>query len=459
MKRKLQRGIVLLLSCLMVLFAIYGCGNKITHTSTTDAALDPESSEDDTISDLPEDLRYDTANWPKLQHYIQTPIVEKDVEGYVYISLMNQDCDFYPGAVYNGVAFDIITREYFKPSDIKIEFTGKTKCEIRVTERNEEFQHIALNTATGNYNIDGQQPYHYLCIQNVDLKTLGQKNSDARYAADAYAALLQNGYANANDYAALVEKYVEPYTNLFQNYISSYANQKPRQVTDYNAYSVNLIFDQRQYVEETIEYIDVHIGDRTYRVNFGQWRIHENVMAETAQPNKGVALGTVAILGASGNSPYANGYMKVDNAVSFVAQDDIVLRGLRIADNTEAEILGAQVECTNRSNSINYFLSGTDSVKVEKGSKLNMSLYLYSDSFKEYEMSMTSVVYIDYVLASTSAEYTMAIPCKISRYNKLWDTYCLKFLGVDVGEYYHYFGDEIMETCWVSEIPESWQKK
>lgn len=458
MKRKMWKRIAACFGCLALLASVAGCAVAPDTTAPTGNASDTTSCEATGTTPPAEDMRYDPSTWPKLQPYSQKPVMEADPEREVYISLKNQNCDFYPGVVYNGAAFDIITKSYFQPEEIQVHFPGETKCEIRVAERNEEFQNIAFNQGTNGYNMDGQQPYHYLCLQGVDLQTLGQQSSDARYAAEAYSSLVQNNQAEGNDYTALIEKYVDPYNALYQGYMDAYTNQNSQKVTDYNAYTVNLIFDQQKYAGETVEYIDVVIGDSTYHVEFGQWRFHTEPCEGIGETNKGVNLGTIAILGASGDSPYAEGYMKLSEAIRFSAKDEILLTGLRCADGTPAEILGAQVASTSAGSSIDYYWNGRDSVKVDNGSSVVMSVYLYSDSFQEYEMSMTSVLYVDYVLSSTGAEYTMAIPCKIARYNKLWDTYCLAFLGVDVGEYYHYFSGEVMELYWIDEIPESWRK-
>ena len=72
---------------------------------------------------------------------------------------------------------------------------------------------------------------------------------------------------------------------------------------------------------------------------------------------------------------------------------------------------------------------------------------------------MTTTIFVDYIVVSTGEEFTFMVPCQLMRFNKMWDTYCLAFLGIDVGEYYHYFRDEVMEVCWINEIPESWRKE
>lgn len=452
MEKKKQKRLAILLSCLVLLTSMVGCSN--VHDSTL-----PTPSEGTAATNPTEVFRYDPSDWPQLVAYTQKPVLSALGEKDIYISLKNQNCDFYPDAVYNGVAFHIITRNHYQPDEISVIFPGETPCEVKVTKHSEAFQKIALDAETDTYNDFGQQPYHYLCMQDIDLFSLGQQRSNANYAAEAYNHLVQNNQASVEDFEDLIQNYVDPYNALFQSYMGAYADQGTQKQTDYNAYTINLIFDQEKYIEETINYIDLNVGDAEYHLEFGEWRIHEESFGGANQALKGIKLGTVAILGASGDSPYAKGYMKMNSAIRFNTNEDIVLKSLRCVDGTEAEILGAQIENATEDNSINYFWNGKDPVRVESASNLAVSLYLYSDRFKEYEMNMTTIIYVDYVVSSTGAEYTFSVPCRISRHNKLWDTFCLAFLGVDVGEYYHYFGDEVMELYWLNEIPESWRKE
>ena len=457
MMRKTWKSIAAWLGCLTLAASVTGCTTAPVPTEPSAEKTQPASTSEPSISLATEAVSYDPSAWPQLKPYSQEPLLEADPEREVYFSLNNQDCDFYPDAVYNGAAFDIITKGSFRPEEIQVSFPGKTKCEVRVTERSEEFQHIAWNQETSSYNLDGQQPYHYLCMHCTDLQTLGQQSSDARCAAEVYASLVQNNQAGEQDYKALMETYVEPYSTRFQEYLDGYMQQASQKVTEANAYTVNLLFDQQSYVDETVEAIDVSVGGQSYHVELGQWRFHASAPESSGKSGKGVALETVAILGASGDSPYAEGYMKVDEAIRFRAEEDILLTGMRFADGTPAELLGARVTNTSAT-SMEYFWNGRDPIRMDSGSNVSMTLYLYSARFREYEMSMTGTVYVDYVRASTGAEDTMAVPCKISRYNRMWDTYCLAFLGVDVGEYYHDFSGEVMELNWMEEIPEGWRK-
>ena len=441
MKESTRKIIVLLLICSALLFLMPGCsGGQEVGLTEPQVLADP-------------------SQWPEVETYTGSPILEADSDREIYISLANQDCDFYPGLPYSGVVFSIISRTEYSPEEIDVSFPGETSCKVTVRNHNDYFQDIALNRETGNYGPDGQQPYHYLCLQNVDLQELAQKRSDASYAKDAYNALVELNRATDAAYAALIDTYVIPYQNLYEEYISQYIEQSVERLTEYNVYLVSLTFEQKRYVDETVEYIDVTISDKTYRVEFGQWRFHREGWPEKDQGHKGINVAVIGVVGVSQDSPYAEGYLRTPDAFRFSTQEDIFLTGLRCTDGTDAEILGAQIACTSPDNSINYFWDGAGPVKVDKGSNVIASIYLYSEKFKEYEMNITTTIYVDYMLVSTGEEGSFAVPCNFPRVNSEWDTCCLAFLGVDVGEYYHYFRSEMVKVGWIDEIPEGWRKK
>ena len=83
----------------------------------------------------------------------------------------------------------------------------------------------------------------------------------------------------------------------------------------------------------------------------------------------------------------------------------------------------------------------------------------FTSAEKEYEAGLTGFLYLDYTLVNTGAEYTVAVPCRMNRNNSAWDTYCLAFLDVDVGEYYHYFQKEFLQLQWLDQLPDAWRKE
>ncbi len=458
MKRNIWKILAVCLCCTTLLGMVTGCAGDFEPTGTSGTETQPkETSPSAEPTDATDGIVYDPSTWPKVTEYTGSPIFEADPDREIYISLQNQDCDFYPGMVYTGAAFEIITKEYYKPEEIKIVFPGKTRYKTKVTERNDEFQHIEWDEMPGyNFHSDGQHLFHYLCLHHADLRTFAQMQSDSDFAGAVWNELSHKGKMTEEIFNDLDGNYMKPLEELKEQYMEAYTGQD--KVTDYNAYSVNVDFDQKHYVDETIEYLDITIGEKTYRVEFGQWRIHANAPIELTQSPKGVKVGDNTIQNTGGDSPFGGGYVKT-GWIRFSTESDIAVVGLRCSENSDIEILGAQIKGGAEDGSMDYLWDGKSPLNVAKGSAVEMSLYLYSDGFKEYEMARTCFFYVDYVTVSTGAKGTMAVPCHLSRHNRFWDTYCLMFLGVDLGEYYHYFPRESMQIYWLDELPESWRKE
>lgn len=437
--------------CGIICLLLAACTPDTINQETTDAPTTTGIG----VENLTE---YDPAMWPVLLPYTGTPLLEADPEREIYVSLSNQDCDFYPGLPYQGIAFDLFTRTAYAPEDISVELSIQSGYHVSVTVLDDAFQHIDLDPETNCYGYGGQMPYHYLCIQDVDLHTLGQLRSDAEHAGDIYySKLVPQNLATQEDYKTLIEGYVDTYTAMNQPYQDAYRAQGDTLLTDCHVYSINITFDR--YRDETVEYLELRLGDETCRIDFGQWRFHSQEPEELSFKHKGINTDAAAIVATPYDSPYAGGYINLYEAIRFTTNEDITLTGLRWAGGGALEVLGARIESTTDGSAMDFMWDSSQPRILDKGTGAKLSVYLYSETLKEYEACFTGFLYLDYTLVDTGAEYTVAVPCRIKRYNSELDTYCLAFLGVDVGEYYHYFQDEILQVQWLDEIPGSWRKE
>lgn len=448
MEQYMKKMTALLLVCIAMLFWTAGCGNSGDPAETTEPAVTTESG-----------ISTDPALWPTVaKDYAAGPIMEADPNREFYISLQNQDCDFYPGAPYNGVFFYIITKQAYSPDEIKVSFPGQTKCiGITVTNQNDTFQQIPISDDPAVFVSSDQMPYHYLCLQDIDLAALAQKKSDAGCASAAYNALVAKNQATDEDFKRLVEGYIMPYQALYDQYIGEYKAQSAERLTDHSAYRINILFDPEKYAEETVEHIDITFGGNTHRVEFGQWRFHQENWPTSGEDTPGVLMYSMGVVGVSDDSPYAQGYLRTPQALRFKATEDIVLTGLRCTDGTNATVLGAKLESASAEASMDLYWDGTSALTLKAGTNVTGSVYFYSDIFKEYEMGMTTTIFIDYIVAATGETHTLSMPCLFPRNNNLWDTYCLAFLGEDVGEYYYYLPGDMLNVYWIREIPEDWR--
>ena len=92
--------------------------------NTDPVGTEQGSTPDETLSPVaytrPEFEGISTDDWYTVPAYTGTPLIEADPNRTVYISLQNQDCDFYPQVFYAGISFKILSTEHVSPSDIKV---------------------------------------------------------------------------------------------------------------------------------------------------------------------------------------------------------------------------------------------------------------------------------------------------------------------------------------------------
>ncbi len=445
------------LCCAALLGLMTGCAGDFEPTGTSGTETQPkETSPSTEPTDATDGIVYDPSAWPKVTEYTGSPIMAADPNREFYISFANQDCDFYPSTMWIGLGFDLFTKTDYSEKDISVKLPVQFPYEVTIVKRDEEFQHIAFDFETGGYGIDGQQPYHYLCMQGIDLHDLGQKSSDASCAAGIYNSLLMANQATMEDHQTLMGGYVEPFSELRQKYVDAYKAQGTDAITDCHLYSITISFDNKKYKDETAEYVDITFGGETHRVEFGQWRFHSQDPEELSYAPKGFSLRSPAVLGTVFDTAYADGYIGLD-LMGFTTTEAVTLTGLRWSGGGDLEVAGAKFQSKAENSNADFLWDGKQPLMLDKGVGANLVVYLYGERLKEYEMAFTGFLYVDYVLTDTGKEYTAAIPCKQNRRNQLWDTYCLAFLGVDVGEYYHYFPKDSMRTSWFAELPESWK--
>lgn len=402
---------------------------------------------------IPEALA-DPTQWPKVEAYSGSPLLMPDPQRTVYISLSNQDVDFYQEYNDRSLFFWVITKEHYNKEDFSVRVPIKTTYQTIIHEFDDTFRHVdAYAEEHGNAN-GAQMIYHYLCMQNIDLQELAQMQRNA----DCAGAALRDGGLSTEEINALVDRDIEPYETKWQEYREAYLAQGTAPLTEYHAYVITISFDR--LCDETAEYLDLQLGEETHRVFFGQWRFHSQGPEELHYTHKGISPGYIQVLNHTiTDNPHLGGYIKLWNAMRFATSEDITLTGLRWQGGHQLELIGAQIQLGAEDSAIDFLWDGKQPLLLEKGSSVNLSAYLYGEALKEYEVCFSGFLYLDYTLVDSGKEDTFAMPCFIRRENEAWDTYCLAFLGVDVGEYYHYFQNRLLRTAWITEIPESWRKE
>lgn len=377
--------------------------------------------------------------------YEEEPLVEYDPDRQVYISLENQDCDFYPG-ISSGGRVIILTREHYDVSRIQLNIPSQTQYEISIEDITPYCTVAAYNSERKSH---GLQNYQYIALQGVDWHEIAQKEAEARAAM----TLAQQNVSDKEAYQAYKE-ICDAYNELMAGYQSQYENLPQEQIPQFSAYSLTYRFTGLGSHEETVESVEFVIGGETYTRNIGQWRLHKTMPQELADGNNPVGLkqrhmASFVIPG----TPYSDGYIQLGRIFTFDAQEDLTLTGVHQL-GVEVDILGARVRIGDAAD---YFWDMQRPLEVEAGTYVEIDLFVKDARLTQYETCLTTYLVMDYQIKNK--EYGMVVPWTATySHVQVWDTYLMAFEGIDIGKYYTCYYERFMVENWLQELPEEWLK-
>jgi len=380
--------------------------------------------------------------------YTGQPLIEHEPDREVYIGLSNRNIDLYPGYGDLGDTFYILTKEHYNINQIQINVSSQTKYEVQINDWTDMCQSLSHST---DYNQSGLQDYQYLCLQGVSWQELAQEQLYAQTAfklsAEATEVEDKKGYRAVAD----------AYSSVMKAYEAQYQAITEADIPRLSVYEVNLTFTDLGSYAETIETVEVTIGDKTYTQQIGQWRLHKSIPPEidwTFLPE-----GMDYYFGSTGaisESAFTGGIIR-DSGFHFEARKDLTVTGLQ-ALGIDAEVLGGSVQILkgNKNTASDYFWDGQQPLEFEAGTEVEITVYLRHKSFEEYEVSVSGCLIMNYTLGNQAHQATR--PCTWNRHNnRFWDTYLMAFKGIDIGEYYACYYRPILES-WFDELPEAWRK-
>ena len=382
--------------------------------------------------------------------YEGEPLISYDPERQVYISFQNQDVDFYPNYYFKGITGFVITKERIEIEDIQVNIQAMTEYEVKIYD----FKEITDQLAQGQMI---QSPvtlesYQYLTMQGIDWQ--------------AYSQLFANYNAAGtiiSDY--LVEmQYVEGLLEKYQAYQTLYLEQKEAYEAEcekieqgqvpFSIYEITILFTGAGTYEETVESIEVIIGEESYTVDIGQWRFHTELPAEL-QANvtrTGISQKKIMI-GALLATPYTGGVVQLQDALSFTALKDLTVTGVHQV-GVQIEMLGGRVQITGDTNA-DFYWDLQQPLDISEGDMVNITLFLKDERFAQYEVGISTCIVMDYEINNKA--YGMNLPCLLARINNRgWDTYLMAFEGYDMGEYYTCYYVPWFERWWLNDLPEGW---
>jgi len=383
--------------------------------------------------------------------YDAEPLIEYDPNREVYISMSNQDYVYYPGYTLNSNVAIIITREHYDIDEIQVNIPMQTEYRVRITDWTE-----ACTVASYNSKQPGRglQLYQYIAMQEVGW----QEISEMQAYANAALGLMIQSKGNMEEYRAyetIHKEYTESYQNILAKYEEEYKNLPQKEIPQFSAYYVSIGFYGAPPQTETVTEVEFIIGGKSYIQNVGLWTLYDTLPKELYDPdNQNIGLKQEDISrGAITSSPYLGEYLCLDETITFKAQEDLTITGIRQM-GAQVNLLGAEVSVSGQAR---RFWEMDLPIEVENGDRVAMDIYLKDDRFAQYEVDLCTYFIMDYQIRNKS--YSMVMPCGMLRIHAdVWDTYLMAFEGIDIGEYYTCYFDP-MQHIWLKNMPQSWKEK
>ena len=413
---------------LAIVLLLSGCGREpaITEPPTTTEPLDGTMA---------------TETLPVVPEYDGKLLIPFDPEREVYISLGNQDIDFYPVNDGPFVSFMILTRKHYSESEIKISIPMETSYEVLVEDYSEWYGQVPSGETGESLSLE-----QFMFMQDVDWRTLGQmkmatKPTDVQDPDESLEEILR-------------------FEEEMDKYRTTYDQLQASDIPEVCIYSVDILFTglyepQRVLRDEVVETVDIKIGDDYYTIDIGQWRFHTELPPELEYKQTGIKLSdsySIRVMPYSDNA-YLNGYALLPNAFAFTAQKDMTISGIR-QYGAEVDLLGARISTSG--NSMDYYWDMEQPIYVSAGEEVSIDVFVYDTRLKQYELNMLTYLMMDYEIGSQT--FAMRSACCFTRMNDVWDTYFLAFEGYDIGEYYTCFYNPDWHGWWLDTLPDDWRK-
>ena len=394
--------------------------------------------------------------------YDGEPLIPYDPDRQVYISLSNQDCDFYSDYGSTGVMFWVITREHYASDDIQVHIDTSVKYEVTVADMTESCQKLSHNAVYPNF---GLQKYQYMCMQKPDWRELARIAIYAKTAAE----LARQYTPSSKEYIGYRELQAENLA-LSDAYAAQYQAVNMDTMPKFSAYRVSINFRELSALEsneEIVETVEFKIGGTAYTQNIGQWRLHNFTPQEilNAIPT-GVGITSMrSVTTALGSPATVDGFENLPGLFWVNATEDLTVTGVRQFETGDraVDIIGAKIQMLDKEAMedegkqvvlMEYFWDPGQLLDIAAGTLAKIDLYVQDERLKNFEGCFTAYFFLDYTVRDQTD--SILSPCRLSRLNdNVWDTYLMAFEGVDMGEYYNVYYASTSDWRW--ELPEDWR--
>ena len=372
-------------------------------------------------------------------------------DGEVYVSLANQNCDFYDGAsIMSGVSFKVISEKEIGKEKIRLNVPMQTVYTVEVADVTDEFRTLSKDGVYGNFGFQT-----FLMLQNPDWEKLGEIRAEEAALCDwisAHHAGETSWEITDPEEIALNQKLDEDYAYM-QPYHDAWERFTEADIPEYHVYYVNVHFET-PYTEETIDRLTLTLGEKEIDIPFGTWRLHPNAPEEMPKADSYGLRPSPGVMVVEGNW-LDGGFGLVPDALSFTAgRDDVTVTGA-YGYGTDCEIVGAHIIIPDANGEAvsDYYWDMHTPLDFKAGQSVGIDVILYHERLTQYEFEGSLFLTMEYEV--NGRPHTMTVPCALHRSNDVSETYLAVFKGLDLSAadaYLH--GDR----PWVENLPDAWRR-
>lgn len=370
----------------------------------------------------------------------------------VYISLVNQDCDFYCNSAFASRNFRLVTKKPVSTSKISVEIPMQNEYSFDPVLV-EECRDMPFGFTYDNY----------MLLKDTDWRTLANLS-----ALSNEAQKLQSAYYDSDDAEYWEDnRFSEESGREYLKYYDEYNTLSESDVPEYYVYALSVTIPKvaasSGLIDESVSELTLKIEDKAYTVNFGEWRFHSKQPDELKLNKPGVKQNAMAVVSVS-TAFGADGYMNVDPGFDFTALDELMLTGLRVSGSS-SELIGARVTITpdenyqtgsgEKINSSDFYWDMRMPINIPAGANVKMSVIMQDDRFNEFDFNITMFLILDYETGDRPG--TLIMPCAMQAYHSGAERALASVCGVDMTDYYAYYYNAMYRT-FLSEMPDSWKR-
>ena len=376
-------------------------------------------------------------------------------DGEIYVTLANQDCDWYPDGtgLFPSMSFRIISSAALERQDIRVTLPMETPHEIRITDLS-AYYHTVDDPQSGE--LGEFKFWHWLLLQKPDWDYLiGLKADRAALEAweEAHPEAAEGADVTDPEAVALFDRVLDGELYL-QKYADAYEGLTPDQLPDFRVFQVDIL-PRTPFSEETVDHMELTLGTKTVTVPFGAWRFHAETPEQISlQDGYGLTLRNPGVMSLSGTF-CDGGFGILRDAFSFtVGRDGLTVTGAQAFEPGQT-LVGAHVRLltADQTAASDYYWDLRIPLDFPAGQTVSMDLIIYSRRLLEYEFGGTAYLSLDYEV--NGRPHFLHVPCFLNRSNDILETWLAVFEGCPLEKVYRY--DHFAAAPVWPEIPGIWR--